>query len=72
MDDTGEVRRFRGTSPRTQFSMIKKWFRLTQLMDVERVMPQILDRLREFEQVRLPIVKWMQCFPLETCMPSRH
>ena len=30
--------------------MIKKWFKLTQLVDIERIMPQILDRLREFEQ----------------------
>ena len=49
-DDTGEVRRYRGTTLRTQFSMIKKWFRLTQLIDIERVMPQSLDRLREYEQ----------------------
>ena len=49
-DDTGDVRRYRGTTLRTQFSMIKKWFKLTQLVDIERLMPQILDRLREFEQ----------------------
>ena len=49
-DDTGEVRRYRGTTLRTQFSMIKKWLKLTQLIDIERIMPQILDRLREFEQ----------------------
>ena len=49
-DDTGEVRRCRGTTLRTQFSMINKWFKLTQLIDIERIMPQILDRLREFEQ----------------------
>ena len=50
-------RRFRGTTLRTQFSMIKKWFTLVPKQDVEKLMPQFDDRLREYEQDQPAVTK---------------
>ena len=40
------------TSLRSNFSMIKKYFKLVHLIDLEGGMPQILDRLKEYEEAQ--------------------
>ena len=37
--------------------MIKKYFKLVHLIDLEGGMPQILDRLKEYEEAQPSVVK---------------
>ena len=56
MSEDGE-KKFRGTTLRSNYSMIKKYFTLIHKIDLDAIMPQIADRLREYEQEQPAIIQ---------------
>ena len=50
------AKKFRGTTLRSNYSMIKKYFTLIHKIDLDAIMPQIADRLREYEQEQPAII----------------
>ena len=54
-------KRYSGTTLRGYHSMLKKYFKVIWLTNIEKLVPEVLDRLREYESVQ-PCVKKAEIF----------